>query len=58
MVVGFGIQGHDVCVGGSKATCGAAIRLFLVVGRFMVMHYGAHVLPGLLLCRLIFEAFA
>ena len=31
-----------------------------VVGGFMVlvMHYGAHVLPGLLPGRLIFEAFA
>ena len=30
------------------------------VGGFMVlvMHYGDHVLPGLLPCRLIFEAFA
>ena len=60
LVVGFSIQGHDVCVGGSKATCGAAVReVFFVVGWFMVlvMHYGDHVLPGPLPCRLIFQAF-
>ena len=39
LVVGFSIPGHDVCVGGSKATCGAAVKgVFLCME--LVMHYG------------------
>ena len=40
LVVGFSIQGHDVCVGGSKATCGAA-AIFCCGGcMVLVMYYG------------------
>ena len=47
---GFGIQGHV-----------EQLSVFVFgVGWFMVlvMHDGAHVLPGLLHCRLMFESFA